>query len=773
MSLCLRSRLLLILLALAALPVSAQEKDTADGWKNPYHERTTWRVWRDDQTPVTADTLTGREKKEKRETKQFAPLPEAERLYPADAKKGGPFLVWVKGKPSKRYAGMWDDVYASWSGLHGYVRPSWMGRAKQNSGEVKSQIMHLVDLDRARNHSKLGINFYHQSTTGMGHTLANGRGQQLDRMYFASGLICSPAHASYTEKATHTHDLYIAQHPCFFNSVGSSNSETMAITKMIIVGAHLRPELKARLKRHGLYPAALLAIWKASLPYRVPYGHELRHKIAYNAVGQRSLYPTRYGFAGSNRGDAGSWGHRYDDTEHMRRMVAMARALTSPPPVALLSDVTVSSGQQVYATHKCVAVIQKPGEAVELSLSTARSYDLDGRPLQLRWRLLHGEPGVTLTTDDSGRVTIKAPWNDRLPEGRTSLALIAEGPDGVCGNPAIVNIYRKRHDKPLPSGAGYKDYTYETAHWNQRPVLLDGQALVCTRRDASLRLQAFDPEGFPLRWRLGGKGTDAPGELTLDGNLLTWTPGRRAKPGDYQAHLVASDGCGGNSYGGVYLTLRYKPSLHAQISASALEGVAPLKASFERKQSVASRRAQFGWYTGDPAKLPKKGLEGFKSGRKFRHTFDKPGLYTVVLRVIDGKATQDARVKLRVLEKAAGEGKLELLGLGARVASGGAPDALRGTALKVAAGQERVVELLVCNTGGEAVDLGKKPAELSGEHAKDWELTDVPTGKLEPGESRWLRLTVKSKDKGARAATCTLSAKGAADVVVKLSAVVE
>ena len=54
--------------------------------------------------------------------------------------------------------------------------------------------------------------------------------------------------------------------------------------------------------------------------------------------------------------------------------------------------------------------------------------------------------------------TITVPWDDRLPEGRTAIALIAN--NGVFdSNPAVISVYRRKGDLP-PPGAGPGGYKF-------------------------------------------------------------------------------------------------------------------------------------------------------------------------------------------------------------------------------------------------------------------------------------------------------------------------
>ncbi|HHI80961.1 MAG TPA: hypothetical protein ENK02_13420, partial [Planctomycetes bacterium] len=250
--------LLMVLLfsSLASAQAGGTEKvedEARPSIQNPYFKTTKWKVWRDNDSPVknvTSMKYEGKGKKRKKVPYQVdlkAP-DKNKRIYPVwPAPKGSPLVQYKAfSTPPKRFAGIWDDVYSSWSGLHGYVRNSWRGPDGSRVA-IRDQIIHFVDA-RKKEMMRAGVNFIHQSTTGMAHTITNGYNIRYSRfyeqLYFADLLVCSPAHASYTEiNPEQTSDLYICHSPTLFNSLGSSNSETMAITKMILVGGYLRPKL--------------------------------------------------------------------------------------------------------------------------------------------------------------------------------------------------------------------------------------------------------------------------------------------------------------------------------------------------------------------------------------------------------------------------------------------------------------------------------------------------------------------------------------------------
>ena len=133
--------------------------------KNPYFETSKWRVWRLDETPVkNVRSLVKEKGKEVPVEVTIAPIPPKERSYPVDEGGRGAIVYRPSVAPSKKYAGMWDDVYASWSRLHGYLWFGWKG-SDGSSVAVKSQVMHFADLPREKELARCGINFVHRSTT--------------------------------------------------------------------------------------------------------------------------------------------------------------------------------------------------------------------------------------------------------------------------------------------------------------------------------------------------------------------------------------------------------------------------------------------------------------------------------------------------------------------------------------------------------------------------------------------------------------------------------
>lgn len=214
-----------LLLLLVAFDAQAGEIN------NPYHKKPIWKLWFLDPAPVSLSN-----------NKMLAPPPLNKRIYPDDAdtkKYPGRFLMYRdKDWPERKYAGIWDDVYSNRDKGHSYINSQWTGE-NDNSVKIIDSIIHV----KGGHLYKAGANFTSQSTTGMGHAITNNgpRMEQLEKfIYFGDILMSGPAHASYMERTLKSCiDGYEALVPIFYNSMGASGSETMALTKMIIAGGYL------------------------------------------------------------------------------------------------------------------------------------------------------------------------------------------------------------------------------------------------------------------------------------------------------------------------------------------------------------------------------------------------------------------------------------------------------------------------------------------------------------------------------------------------------
>ena len=722
---------------------------------NPYFDQAYWKVWRDDDSPVQGVVSMVQEGKQKKAARiDLSAPPKDKRIYPVDpAKAGTPFVQFNASKtPSQKFAGIWDDVYSSWSGLHGYVRTSWRGKDGSKVA-IRDQIIHFVDAQH-REMTRCGVNFIHQSTTGMAHAITNGydlrRTTTFEKLYFADLLVCSPAHASFVDqRAELTVDLYTSHSPTIFNSMGSSNSETMAITKMIIAGGYLPPKTKLLLKRNGLYPAAMLYLWKAALPYDVPYAHELRHRICYKSVGNRQTYPENYSAAGIDRGDLCLPFHQYDDLLHMSRMVTLAASMDVALPEACFEILEVEGGTKRYALVKAATILQEKGQEVKVRVSTKKSYDLQGLPIALRWKLLYGNKDLRVdATDEDGEYLVTVPWDDALPEGRTVLALIANN-GRFDSNPALLTIYRKQGDLP-GNGLSPKDYRFDTSKGNRRPVLLDLQdQWVRPGRKLEIPLKAYDPEGFVVRFY---KRAGEVGEIEED--RFTWKCPRKEPEGIKTVTILASDGTSGNSYQGKQIRIHVgKPGLLPHISASSLVGPAPLEVEFSSKKSIAPRaKTVCYWDVYQPdlkRKIPK--LDKQTKSKDHKHKFDKPGLYEVTLTMEHGKQTESETLQILVTRHKRSEtpATLTVEGNDVRIANEDAtPGLFDHTDFgKIAGGGSISRSFFVVNNGDQDLHLAKKDRiTIEGPGAKSFKITDRPASRI-AGKSR-SRFEIRFKPKG-------------------------
>lgn len=398
--------------------------------RNPYYSKPVWKLWLNDDSKVD---LAG---------KAVLPVSESSVLYPVDP-ADKPFL-FSKQKQQNSFAGFQDDVYVNFDNRHSWIPTDYA--IGQHRVRLKGSVNALERTDL----KKVGANFTSQSTTGMGSALANSP-QNMEliekQYYFANTVLCGPTHNSYTERyVSRAADSYQALVPSYFNSIGSSGTEVHAIAKMMIAGAYLDRDLKARIKRLGLYAPTMLYIWKAALPFKVEYEHPLRHRVAYKSFGPRTSYNGAANF-NINRDF-----HYYDEQAHIRSMVRLARNLKQIPPVAMMELMDCSGGDVVYDLYSACLIKQQSKDLV-IDLSLQKSVDCFPAIQEIKYRILGGNPATRvekLSKPNAYRVTI--PASSDLPVCRTSIAFFAMNSDG-SGNPAILNVFndasKKQNRRPL------------------------------------------------------------------------------------------------------------------------------------------------------------------------------------------------------------------------------------------------------------------------------------------------------------------------------------
>lgn len=560
--------------------------------KNPFYSTPQWKLWRSDNRPVVMGPI------------KLSPPPVNIRRYPVDVdptQNNGEFISFRGSDwPGRTYAGMWDDVYASFDNRHSYIPSLWTD-ASGNGIQLQNQHMHLVYkyARKAELLHGLGLTFTSQSTTGMGHALIDSfsKIQVLERDYcFANILRAGPAHISYREDLlARTRDEYDAIMPCYFNSIGGSKSEINALAKMLLVGAHLPKKTKNVLKQHGLYIPTLLYIWKAGLPYDVPYTNELRHRVVYASSGKKTD-PYLQAAAPVNE-----IYHRYDETSHQRNMVEMAKGMVISPPIAILKKLEIHGGIEKSVNKTTIRIHQQRGKAVHMRISAVDSFDLQDRPLTYQWSVLYGNTPVSVEVLDGGKeAQISVPFTPKLPKGRTVILLTVNN-GYYDSNPATINVYRPDGtDNLRPSLAGLANRTVLAGE----PIKFD--------------IESTDPEGFsPILYRWSNDFG------TLDGNRFTWKTPDVSSPLQKHLHLIAADGTGGYNSAQVMLTVT--PTL-AVIEADWLEGKAPLKVQFSaiKSRDKAGNRVTYKWDFDDGSTATEANVV---------HTFTAPGFYEVSLTV--------------------------------------------------------------------------------------------------------------------------------------------
>jgi PKD repeat protein len=602
-----KGKLFLFVFVLGALSVFG-DSEKKEKIKNPYYDKPEWKLWSENPEPVIY-----------KEQEIKAPVLE-KRIFPVNKKSGdaGKFLFFeVQDAKDSKYAGMADDVYFNEDHRHSWIRPAWSDK-NGNKVTIKDS---FICVNKGVYHEippfEIGANFTSQSTTEMAHHITNSKNLMFDQekyFYFADVLRAGPTHTSYMDKTPpRSVDRYEALVPSFYNSVGSSSGETTALTKMVIAGAYMPKETKALLKRNGLYPSALLYIWKAALPYDAPFDNELRHRVAYNSKGDHTDY------RGTNQTEVNHFYHNYDDSEHMRRMADIAKNMDDPPPIALLNVKSIDGGKEIYSLKTAALIHQEKGQDVKIKVSTGDSFDLKGLPLTFRWKTLYGNKKTKIERDgDSDVYTITVPYDEKLPKGRTAILLVANN-GKFDSNPAVINVYRKDG----------KDNLRPEINMPDKLTVLPGEKV-------EFEVKCKDPEGFPVKlYRWSGE----VGELK--GNKFTWKCPADKKFGEELVTIIASDECAGNSYNSAQLKINIRPAV-AVISADKSIGKPPLKVKFSSKGSKAMKGPlKYLWNFGDGATSTEENSE---------HVFEKPGFYEAVLTVDSEKGSDSSRLVVEVSE---------------------------------------------------------------------------------------------------------------------------
>jgi len=572
--------------------------------QNPYFKKRLWRLWSLDTSPLTYRY------RNKEIAVQLPPVDA--RLFPDDG-VGEIFLEYRDADWAERkYAGFWDDVYQTQDNGHSFIQDKWSD-GEGNSVEIRKA---MITLHQRVDTRKFGVNFTSQSHSGQGAPQADLANNMLrtERDYYFQNIVrAAPAHKSYMDgNAYYTTDDYQALVPGYFNSIGASGSETMGLTKMVIAGGYLPIQTKLLLKKHGLYPSALFYIWKAALPYDVPYAHEMRHLPAYFSTGNNH----------DTRKFTDQYNHHYDESLHLRQMVDLAKSMTVPPPLAILKTVSLEGGKMIYNLKTAMLIHQAPGESVRLKISTENCFDLMGYPMSFRLKVLYGNRRTRIEAGPDGHVfTINVPADTKLPRGRTSILLVANN-GHFDSNPAIINIFRT-----------------DKGEFNSRPSLegLDEQNIL-PGETVNAVLKSDDPEEQSVsfyRWQ------EDEGEF--DGNHFSWHSSDSEPVGSHVFHFTASDGTGQSSFVSKNLHVNIRKTV-ASFSQDRTEGLVPLKISFDasRSRAAGDARLSYSWDFDDG--------QGSTAGM-VTHTFTNPGFHQVKLTVRSKYGSHSKTVLIHAMPK--------------------------------------------------------------------------------------------------------------------------
>src|SRR3989339_114626 len=590
--------------------------------KNPYwpSDPPTWKMWNTNPTTVTDAALIA-----PGQVGKMAPTAVTNRLFPDDIITPGKYLEYrTTDWAGRKYAGFWDDVYFSVDTNggspptpHSWISSNYSGDALNNKWFNSSSWLNGYGaLYGDPGINKFGVNFTSQSTTGMGHDRANSSSSTYDierNFYFRNCLRAGPSTAASFGESIYDQmfDMYQALVPSYYNSTGQSGTEIYALLKMMIVGGFLPKELKPELKRQGIYMATLLYIWKASLPYDVPYESELRHRVAYSSNGDNFVASSTV-----NRPF-----HLYKDTVHMAVMVDMAKNMTVAPPVALIKKVAVLSGTETYFYKTAALIQQASGQQVQLRVSTSDCYDIANRALTMRWKLLYGNQSTTIVDEGGGNFLITVPSNANLPQGRTTILLIAN--NGIYdSNPACINIYRSTggvNKRPTFSGATNK-------------VVFPGDTV-------TFNLTGTDPNGTGYPVSFYKKSYDVG---TITGNTYTWVSTTGTTVGVYPVSILASDGTSGTNSTEVYITVS---NIVARVTPDITSGAAPLTVNFSSagSQDSASNPLTYLWNFGDGTT---------STAANPSHTFANPSLYRATLTVTSALGSHSANAVIEATKDA-------------------------------------------------------------------------------------------------------------------------
>ncbi len=529
---------------------------------NPYWMTAPWKLWFVDATPVEFSGLDG---SGNMQTQTFSPPLAETRKFPSPAAMAAsypaPFLGLETAPAEPAAAGFWDDASGTMDNGHSGPWNSWSGDG--SSINLASQYIRIgFGAPPTNTRHALGLNFTSESYSQRGHWLSriNSNVVTTERDWFFSNTMRgSPSYLSYHEKnAAYVTDNYDGLYAQSFHSLGRSSSEVRALNKMLVAGGFMPRATKETLKRHGLYAAVMPALWRQALAYvaedgtPLPYENEMHHRPAYLSLGNvdnPEFAPNNIVY------------HQYPDTLHMNGMVQATKAMTTPPPFALMKVVAVQSTPADGAPvtwpltdsrlkvrgRTMTTVWVDPGDTLDIRIDMGESFDLGGGDLDFSASAVYPNQESALLIERQGNTAlfrVRATPDPSFPLGRMPILFQAHV-RGMRSNPVFLNVYWRQAtqlDAPSEYYNADSGKTDKAVFYNARPVLSTSLGAATTLAGAvgvpaSFSVTCDDPEGFPTRfYRWRGE----PG--TMAGGVYSYTP---AASGNYPVSIVCSDGTGG------------------------------------------------------------------------------------------------------------------------------------------------------------------------------------------------------------------------------------
>jgi hypothetical protein len=297
--------------------------------------------------------------------------------------------------------------------------------------------------------------------------------------YLSNNLFLYPEHQDHDQGANGVGgygDLLPANSPCLLVSQGSSLSDQPFLHALLAAAAALPPETQRRLIESRLLMPTLQALLRQSrVQTPADYFTAAAHPPVFDSATLDVERLVRLAHATT--------------PERIPPLVQLEiREETEPRPGVHFFDDAKAAPRRLADTPVAIArVLHAAQPEYVLELSTAKSGDLQRRPLQLRWQVLQGDPARVRidTVAGSGMARVRVRWQPPptsaagLRSHRIDVAVFAGNGISVSA-PALVSFYLPPHEHRIEDAGGR---VLEVHHQTHNP-------------DLGLPLDAGDP-----RWR--------------------------------------------------------------------------------------------------------------------------------------------------------------------------------------------------------------------------------------------------------------------------------